>query len=79
MEADLETISGRFARRLEQQKRAKVWECLQNSNVRHSQHNIDLGSFWQWILEGFGVQFGQGLGLMTETEAFKSGPKRMSK
>ena len=79
MEADLETIWGRFSRRLERQKRAKVWEGLQNSNVGLSQHNIDLGSFWDWILGGFGVQFAQVLGFMTEKEAFKSGPKRMSK
>ncbi len=79
MEADLETISGRFSRRQERQKRAKVWECLQNSNVGLSQHNIDLGSVWGWILGRFGVQFGSVLGFMTENEAFKSGPKRMSK
>ena len=79
MEADLETIWGRFSRRLEQQKRAKVWEGLQNSNVGLSQHNIDLGSVWGWILGRLGFQFGQVLGFMTEKEAFKSGPKRMSK
>ena len=81
MEADLETIWGRFSRRLEQQKRAKVWEGLQNSNVGLSQHNIDLGSVWDRILGGFGVQFGTVLGFMTEKKkkTFKSGPKRKSK
>ena len=79
MNADSETILARFSVRLERQKRAKVWEGLQNSNVRLSQHNIDLGSVWGWILGRFGFQFGQVLGFMTEKEAFKSGPKRMSK
>ena len=55
MEADLEMISGRFARRLERQKRAKVWEGLQNFNAGLSQHNIHLGSVWGRILGRFGV------------------------
>ena len=71
MEADLETISGRFSRRLERQKPAKVCECLQNSNVGLSQHNIDLGSVWGWILGRFGVQFGSVLGFNDDLSALR--------
>ena len=79
MEADLETFSGLFSRRLERQKQAKVWEGLQNSNMGLSQHNVDLWSFWGWISGRFGLQFGSVLGFMTAQEASKSGPKTMSK
>ena len=62
MEADLETIWGRFSRRLEQQKRAKVWEGLLEINFQPLQDNIEFGTVLGSILGALGLHFGRILG-----------------
>ena len=48
-----------------------MWEGLLRFTFRRLQDNIDFGSVWGWILEGFGLHFGKVLGAKTEKKAFK--------
>ena len=74
-----ETILGWFSCRLERQKWAKVWECLLGFTFQPSQHKIDFGHVFDWILGGFGLHFGRFFGAKSEKVAFQSGLKRKAK
>ena len=52
-----------------------MWECLLEITFLCSQHKIDFGRVFGWILGGFGLHFGRFFGAKSETVAFQSGSK----
>ena len=56
-----------------------MWECLLGFTFQPSQHKIDFGHVFDWILGGFGLHFGRFFGAKSEKVAFQSGSKRTGK